>query len=109
MDKKTLTALERSIARWDELAQAEETRWLDLSAADCALCQLFWARAPKGCGQCPVAIQTGRTACFGSPFYLASASLEDWKEDPENDELRDHFRQSARAEAEFLRSLLPEV
>lgn len=66
MDAKTLTALKGSIEHWeDNLAKAKAGKSISISASDCALCSEFF---DHDCGGCPVARNTGREVCGGTPY-----------------------------------------
>lgn len=97
MDKRTLTALKESIAKWEKNAQAEGIRGMKLSSDECPLCLLFLDRSD--CDGCPVAERTELRFCEGTPYdYFAYTMMYDDAE----------ALSAARREAEFLKSLLPE-
>ena len=102
MDERTLTALKGSIAKWEAIVAGTDN---DRGAKNCTLCQAF-----PDCDGCPVAEETGQDDCEGSPYeetryfearsdangtYLGRAPVT-----PEDFAI-------ARAELDFLRSLLP--
>lgn len=70
MNKKTATALDRSIAHWDRFAAGTARKNEDIGADDCPLCTLFHKNA-RGCEGCPVEERTRRNYCQGSPFLAA--------------------------------------
>ena len=106
MDAKTAKALEASINHWEENLIAEESYQASATGRDCALCQIFvLARPSKDCDDCPVAQATGAPMCEGSPFDAAYTALYNWSAGRGT---RDAFRLAARAELDFLTSLLPE-
>ena len=105
MDDRTLTALRQSIEKWERNAVAETPADFTTSPNSCPLCQRFWKRY---CVGCPVAGRTGKVGCAGSPYAEAAVAADEWLDNPDNETLRDTAHAAARAEAEFLRSLLPE-
>ena len=64
MDERTLTALKGSIDKWKRIALGEIN---DQGSRNCPLCQEF-SVGGKGCVGCPIAEETGRTLCCGSPY-----------------------------------------
>jgi len=95
MNAKTLKALKGSIHKWEKIVKGTG---VEKGYDNCPLCDLFHPLAINGkaCKGCPVAAATGEINCKATP-YAAYA-----------------FRQrhtdgiaEARAELEFLRSLLP--
>jgi hypothetical protein len=105
MNAETLAALKGSIAKWDAIV-AETLS--DEGAINCPLCQLF---ARKGCIGCPVRASSGMAQCSGTPYA-------NWYDGCRREHLgntylpwfatTDELKALARAEADFLRSLLPE-
>ena len=106
MDAETLAALKQSIEKWEHNAVAETPDDFATEAETCALCDLFYWKG--GCNRCPVKERTGQWGCRGTPYVAADAAHEEWSACPSNPTLRDASHAAARAEAEFLRSLLPE-
>jgi hypothetical protein len=107
MDGKTLEALKASIEHWRRL---ENDGLLDAQVGPefCALCRIFhpfYAVVEAGqdpCKGCPVAeSDSGGIGCIGTPYSDAASALE------ENED--EAFRIAARAEREFLESLLPPI
>ena len=107
MNKKTLAALRASIQHWRENEAAETVDLAGVFAEDCALCRMF-VEKNDDCAGCPVQKKTRSVQCRGSPWYSAKTAFLDWKKNPDNTGARDAFRAAARAEREFLESLLPE-
>ena len=105
MDDKTLTALRQSIENWEWNAVTETPENYTTGVKDCALCEAFLR---DECLGCPVRKLVGGVFCLGSPYYNAVQVRGEWSCDPSNPALRDAAHTAARAEAEFLRSLLPE-
>jgi hypothetical protein len=97
MTPETLAALKGSIEKWRKIVDGTGK---DEGPKNCPLCQTFrvWDESSVDCTGCPVKERTGRDGCDGSPYY-------DW-EDAEDDSA-DEREAAARAELEFLRSLLP--
>jgi hypothetical protein len=103
MDERTLIALKGSIAKWESIVAGTEA---DEGFNNCPLCKEFYHPFPNHCRGCPVRDATGETNCGGSP-YTDWADLTDqfntyWAVNPE-------LVEAAKAELDFLRSLLPEV
>lgn len=101
MDDKTLAALKASIAKWDRNAEADTPDAYLVDAEDCPLCDLFWRNE---CGGCPVKAATGQVCCDGSPYIKALAARRRWIFGA-GPAFAAH--KAVRAEAAFLRSLLP--
>lgn len=110
MDKQTLEALKGSIEKWRKIEAGEG---MDRGFDNCPLCGLFWFGAVHKCIGCPVYDLTERTACYGTPYHAFSK----WTQ--QTDRYAGHFKplnpkvhkkgvRLARAEREFLESLLPE-
>lgn len=98
MNSKTLTALNGSIAHWKRLATGKRTSLEGIGPDHCNLCQLFY---DDGCLKCPVRIKTGNPYCEESPFEDADAVAALYGLDSYQ------FRNAARLELAFLKSLLP--
>ena len=100
MDKRTLTALQQSIEKWEAIVNGFGN---DNGRDNYALCQEFHA---KGCMECPVYKKTRNPFCRGTPYAK-------W-EDLHIDKFRyrhactEEHLQAAQDELEFLRSLLPQ-
>jgi hypothetical protein len=104
MNPKTERALRKACAHWKRLATGKQKRRESIFAKDCALCKLFvipYKKRTKDCAGCPVRKRTGWPLCKGSPWsrvynifnYANTHGAE--------------FREAARAQLEFLQSLLP--
>lgn len=102
-------ALEASIARWEKIATGE---LYSGGITTCALCDLFWADACKGC---PVRERGGAPYCEGTPY---ESFLETWRAYCTANGLSDlqssHARAKtpelvklAKAQVNFLKSLRP--
>lgn len=98
MDPKTLHALRASIAHWKENEQVTDIDDAKTGARHCALCVLFFD-FPNDCKGCPVKEKTGKNNCRDTPYYQTV--------DSKNDSDLEAFRLAAKAEREFLESLLP--
>lgn len=107
MNKKTVLALKASIEHWRENEAAEIVDKVGVYGKDCALCKMF-AIKNGHCVGCPVAAKTGHQSCFRSPWDSARDAFSVWCRNPGSTRARDDFRAAARAEREFLESLLPE-
>lgn len=112
MNKKTLTALKKSIQKWGKNCRGSvfDTK---LGPDDCPLCALFnrGENCPS-CLGCPVLDSTGRHGCAGTPYdeceklcslaYALKQSSSCAKE-----LVQDLWEAAAEREYEFLKSLLP--
>lgn len=105
MDEKTLTALRQSIEKWERNAVAEVPTDFTTGMSTCSLCDMFSLRA---CAGCPINDKTNDRGCIGSPYAGAVGAKYEWLEEPSREGLRAKAQAAARAEVEFLRSLLPE-
>lgn len=111
MDEITLKALKSSIEHWTRLATGTEGREESINSTDCALCQIFNSgNEEEVCVGCPVMDKTQTTNCMGSPWSAAAVAWSRMRKDkdtlayPYSSAL---FMERARAELEFLQSLLP--
>ncbi len=101
MKSEVRAALERSIAKWQGIADG--TRYVSTGSEDCALCQV----SKDDCSDCPVMEKTGKKCCKGTPWGAFSLWVLQTN-DPIY--LKPHHkkgRRLAQAEADFLKSLLP--
>lgn len=93
MDKRTLTALRGSIAKWKAIV---EGFGLDDGAVNCPLCKLF-NEFPHFCQGCPVSAEAGGRGCKNTPYFVfIMAESEEERKD------------AALTEYLYLLSLLPE-
>ena len=102
--EETRAALVASIEKWKANETAETFGDVSIHGDDCALCRLFLTEeydSEDSCGECPVALKDGQKYCRGTPYYEARSSF--WRLD------LPAFRLAARAEREFLESLLAEM
>ena len=94
MDERTLTALKESIVKWEKRAAGD--RSAGHGAGSCPLCKLFHGEYRtdnmSSCSGCPVYNKTGMTYCHETPYEAYC---------------RDRSNESAKAELDFLKSLLP--
>lgn len=102
MDHKTLQALKESIVKWDRNAEATCASDAHVYGDTCALCTVHYM---DNCSGCPVAEAVNDTECNNSPWEVAIDEYLAWKC---HDRHAPAFRAAAKAEADFLRSLLPE-
>ncbi len=102
MNKKTAKALEKSIAHWKWMHDAEEPDDLEESPEGqyCALCQAFSMKS--SCNKCPVMMRTGQPQCGGSPWQAAFDAFCSWDS---GGIPREEWRKAARKEIKFLESL----
>lgn len=96
MNPETLEALKGSIEKWRTIV---EENGYDEGTANCPLCRLF---RYNDCVGCPVSAATGNEGCHGSPYdnWFALNGHQNKADIP------GRFA-AARAELDFLRSLLP--
>ena len=87
MDERTLTALKESIAKWEKRAAGDHSLKTGIDA--CPLCTLFH---PRCISECPVAQKVGHSYCTETPYHKY---------------IRDPTNETAEAELNFLKSLLP--
>ena len=93
MNAKTLEALLGSIAKWQAIIAGTAE---DYGRTNCPLCQMFWE---NDCDGCPVKKKTGLEDCDGSPYEKIDKAYKcGYKQPPP---------ELAKAELEFLKSLLP--
>ena len=104
MDSKTLTALQRSIEKWEQKAKESVVEDVRIGADECPLCDLFFE---DDCEGCPIFEKTGHTNCRRTPFIKAYDVWMYWREFPEDGEYRLLFNEASEEEADFLKSLLP--
>lgn len=101
--KEKTEAIQRSIQKWDDIA---ERGGEDKGTGNCALCKLYWG---KNCVGCPVAEATGKIHCVGSPYDAWDRHQIKVHDDPLSPTVHcSTCRRLARKEREFLKSLLPE-
>ena len=99
MEKKTLKALKKSIAKWERNAEADTPTKLGhvrTGAKACPLCSVYWE---SRCLDCPVKLHTGTPGCRDTP-YVDCIRARNELDVPK-------FRKAAQREVEFLQSLLP--
>lgn len=89
MAPEVLEALRGSIKKWEGIV-AGTTR--DEGGRNCPLCQMFVHGKAATCRGCPVRTRTGKSSCDGTPYYYYEHG----------------DTQTAQAELDFLKSLLPE-
>jgi hypothetical protein len=98
MNPETLEALKGSIEKWRKIVEEDGVgKGID----DCPLCQMFWG-GTKSCQGCPVHAVSG-DGCNHTPWEDWVAVSGPWPG------IADTPRKltAARAELDFLRSLLP--
>ena len=103
MAAETLEALRGSIAKWEHIVDGTG---LQLGPDNCPLCLRFNPMknpsALSGCADCPVAQKTGRPVCEGTPYDDYSEA-----EESDDDDAEERMEFHAKAELDFLKSLLP--
>lgn len=103
MNPETLKALHGSIKKWQAIVDGTGE---ELGSINCPLCHLFLydenqirLQNGKACLNCPIYEKTEVKFCEGTPYYnYIDASEEDEEED---------MIKYAKAELEFLKSLMP--
>jgi hypothetical protein len=98
MDPTTLQALQHSIAHWERLVSGKSLPEEKVNRLSCALCTKFWDSSCKGC---PVAEKTNQITCEGTPYNEAW-----WTQDQYGINSQ-QFKEAAKQELDFLKSLLP--
>jgi hypothetical protein len=106
MPTETLEALRGSIRKWEAIVAGTG---IDAGADNCDLCGQFNTFYLQGgkctCFGCPVQTATGKHGCRGSPYE----EYEDISSDDLDDaDLDEKLKALARAELDFLKSLLPQ-
>lgn len=104
MRQATKKALLASIEHWKQNEQAASLADATIGPQDCALCQRFdngycERQTETTTERCPVYAKTGEDCCEQTPYYEAYAAYDDGN--------LPAFRRAAKAEREFLESLLP--
>lgn len=105
MDERTLTALQGSIKKWEEIAAGTGE---DHGCSNCPLCKEFTLRSSEGsCAGCPVN-EAGYPDCERTPYS------EFWRMGIQQASPRSRTANTpelveiAKREVDFLKSLLPE-
>ena len=101
MKPKTLRALYGAIEKWEGIASG---KGVDRGVANCPLCRLFYR---YGCIDCPVALKSGHSECRNTPY--GTWCVEATARNGGGVAITPRAKRAARAEVEFLKSLLPEV
>lgn len=113
MIPEALTALQASIEHWKRLAESvpNETAGETPCSDDCDLCRQFnepepefWCERHNKCIGCPVSERTGSALCVDTPYVRAAIA---WSDFTTEDATLSDWQAAARAELEFLQSLLP--
>jgi len=106
-----MTPLEESIEHWERLVSGNRLPNENIGINDCALCRAYlYNSSVKACVGCPVSETTGKTHCENTPynlvmkikaemFFIPYSVFLDTKE----------FKEAAKKELEFLKSLLPKT
>lgn len=104
MDERTLAALRGSIKKWRAI---EEGRGADEGISNCPLCKEF---ITSQCDGCPVDVASGGSGCGGTPYdgFYEWNRLRTNAFEVLNPRVHTKGVRLARAEREFLESLLPE-
>ena len=63
MNKITLTALKKSIIKWEKIV---EGKGLDKGKANCPLCKVFYEN--DYCLPCPVSLKAKESGCSNTPY-----------------------------------------
>jgi hypothetical protein len=110
----TAEALEASIKHWEELSAAQSLESVNIGSKACALCLLFNTEDNR-CAGCPVREKSNLRFCLGTPYSRAADALRTWNNAidypdhgyPKPEIAAEQFREAAREEVKFLKSLLP--
>lgn len=109
MDSETLEALRGSIAKWERIVAGTD---IDRGCENCPLCMKFNTRwldrdsyGKNQCAGCPVAEAVGEHGCEGTP-YMEGRFV---RTQCDGRESYQPTKETAEAELDFLRSLLPEA
>lgn len=112
MNKRALTALQKSIRKWKRIAAG---RAASRGIKGCALCHEFRPHYTVEfgdlCKGCPVMAVTGKDGCEGSPYDVWTSHMENDHGSPRDLKIQDDCamcKEIAIAEYNFLRALLPE-
>lgn len=118
-----LEALKESIKHWEEVVEAPSPEKVSIWGKDCALCVLNAIGFQNPCELCPVALDSGRKACVGTPYYNAHNEhntlkyiLRRIERSPDQEglsqsyeDIKGRFERAAQKELDFLRGLVPEA
>lgn len=110
---ETRKAIEESIVKWKKKASEENPMNIKISTSECPLCQLFnndYTEEGNECLSCPIFEETGYDYCEATPCDKATLHLHDWRFSQSKEEIetyKQEFREAAKKEIEFLKSLLP--
>lgn len=110
MDKRTKEALLGSITKWRAIVDGTG---MDYGSGNCPLCAMFYYQQyiRQQCIGCPVRDRTRKRHCEGSPYieWLVAKRITGSPLGPPGDDPGiEAVRAAARAELDFLVSLLPE-
>lgn len=103
MNAETIEAVTKSVEHWERMASGTNAHDEKPVGRNCPLCRMFfnhYAEEAKACDGCPV-FERGFLECEGSPYTDARDAWWDFGMDS------DAFKKAAKAEVEFLKSLLP--
>lgn len=100
MNRKTLSALKKSIKHWEEnveKAKNGELSYLDILPNKCALCVMFLLFSD--CFECPIYKKVKNVGCRKTPYIYVIKTLK-------NKNTANIFK-ACKKELAFLKSLLP--
>ena len=103
LSKKDRKLVNESIEHWYRISACKTLEALDKEGYYCESCALCKEYIDLLCKGCPIALKTGQSACYGSPWYNAAESLEDWECGAE---WTSQDQANIEAEIRFLESLL---
>lgn len=103
MKPSTLKDLKRSIAHWLRMATGKAKFGEVPTGNQCALCIRFLNNTDydKACDGCPVRQRTGSVLCMRTPYRAAHKAFVEFGKHSAQ------FKEAAKKELKFLRSLLP--
>ena len=99
MSKKALTALHGSIKHWERLSSGNRDVDEVPDSEFCPLCAIY---LDDDCTRCPVYLNTRLFYCKGTPYLNALVLSKEYTALDSDD-----FKDAAKLELEFLKSLLP--
>ena len=106
-----MTPLEESIEHWERLVSGNRLPNESIGTNDCALCKAYLHKSlTKNCVGCPVSKITGKTYCENTPYDLVMKIKNEMSVRSYSDFLdTKEFKEAAKKELEFLKSLLPKL
>jgi len=107
-----MTPLEESIKHWERLASGNRAPHEDIGSKQCSLCRTYMHSLAfdQSCLACPVYEHTGRRYCGNTPYQLIDEIRNKMTSLTQHQFLdTEEFKEVAKKELEFLKSLLPKL